>query len=153
LRASSARFASAQCVGTGVATTAASRGVRQGIVERRRRSCSGVAGCKVAEAPFVRVADPDEVGQLADEIDDVPSPAADVRVGDTDESFQILSLVMPARPVALRRSTTSCASRTSFAQSMPEWAVAITAMSWSAGESGDSSAIPSVAPDGTCGSW
>ena len=64
---------------------------------------------------LVGVADPCEVGELAHDSRDVPSPAADARVGDAGQSFQTLSLVTPARPVAFRRSTTSCASATSFA--------------------------------------
>ena len=53
--------------------------------------------------------------ELAHDPDDVLAPPADARVGDVGQSFQTFSLVMPARPVALRRSTTSCASSTSFA--------------------------------------
>ena len=81
---------------------------------------AGDAGLRVARRVLrlqllVGVADPREVGELADDSRDVPSPAPDARVGDAGQSFQTLSLVTPARPVAFRRSTTSCASATSFA--------------------------------------
>ncbi len=64
---------------------------------------------------LVGVADPGEVGELADDTDDVLSPAADARMGDAGQSFQTFSLTTPARPVAFRRSTTRCASSTSCA--------------------------------------
>ena len=67
------------------------------------------------EPRLVGVADPGEVGELADDANDVLSPPADARVGDAGQSFQTFSLAIPARPVALRRSTTRCASSTSRA--------------------------------------
>ena len=53
--------------------------------------------------------------ELAHDANDVLPPTADARVGDAGQSFQTFSLAIPARPVALRRSTTSCASSTSHA--------------------------------------
>ena len=85
------------------------------VVERARHPRARIA-LRVLRAPrLVGVADPREVGELTDDADDVLPPPADARVGDAGQSFQTFSLVTPARPVALRRSTTSCASSTSCA--------------------------------------
>ena len=89
--------------------------VGQGFREGRGHASLRVARREPGAAAVVGVADPGEVGQLADDARDVPAPPADARVGDAGQSFQTLSLVTPARPVALRRSTTSSASATSFA--------------------------------------
>jgi hypothetical protein len=83
------------------------------VVERARHARARVALGVLRAAGLVRVADPREVGQLTDDADDVLPPPADARMGDAGQSFQTFSLVIPARPVALRRSTTSCASSTS----------------------------------------
>ena len=85
------------------------------VVERARHPRARIALRELRTAGLVRVTDPREVGQLPHDADDVLPPPADARVGDAGQSFQTFSLVIPARPVALRRSTTSCASSTSFA--------------------------------------
>ncbi len=83
------------------------------VVERARHARARVALGVLGATSRVRVADPREVGQLTDDADDVLPPPADARMGDAGQSFQTFSLVIPARPVALRKSTTSCASSTS----------------------------------------
>ena len=90
--------------------------VGEQLVERTGRARLRVPRGVVRQPLLVRVADPCELCELAHHADDVLSPAADARVGDAaGQSFQTFSLVIPARPVALRRSTTSCASSTSRA--------------------------------------
>ena len=83
--------------------------VREKVGERARHARGRIPLRVLGAARLVRVADPGEVGELADHTDDVLPPPADARVGDAGQSFQTFSLVIPARPVALRRSTTSCA--------------------------------------------
>ena len=80
-----------------------------------RHACSRVALRELGPPVRVGVADPGEVGELADDPHDVLAPPAEPDVGDAGHSFQTFSLATPARPVALRRSTTSCASSTSCA--------------------------------------
>ena len=85
------------------------------VVERARQPRARIAIRVLRATGLVGVADPREVGELTHDTDDVLPPPADAHVGDAGQSFQTFSLVIPARPVALRRSTTSCASSTSFA--------------------------------------
>src|SRR6476646_4788495 len=88
--------------------------VGERVVERGRDPRVGIALGVVVAPCLVEVADPRQLGELADDASDVPSPAPDARVGDADrQSFQTFSLEIPARPVALRRSTTRLASSTS----------------------------------------
>ena len=89
--------------------------VAEQVVERPGDARLRVALRVLVEPRLVGVADPGEVGELADDADDVFSPPADARVGDAGQSFQTFSLVIPARPIAFRRSTTRCASSTSRA--------------------------------------
>ena len=60
----------------------------------------------------VGVADPCELCELANHPDDVLPPPADARMGDACHSVRTVGLVIPRRPVALRRSTTTAASST-----------------------------------------
>src|SRR4029079_16337643 len=108
--------------------------VGERFLQRRRDSRVGIALGVLVAPCAVQVADPRQLGELTDDASDVPSPTPDARVGDADrQSFQTFSLEIPARPVALRRSTTRLASSTSQAQSTPECAVAITTASYPPG--------------------
>ena len=89
--------------------------IRKRLVELGRHAGSRVPLPEGGLPVPVGVDDPAEVGDLADDPHHVLAPPADPDVGDPRHSFQTLSLTTPARPVALRRSTTSAASSTSCA--------------------------------------
>ena len=76
--------------------------VRQQVGERGRRARLRVARAELGQPLRVGVADPRELGELADDPDDVLPPAADARMGDAGQSFQTFSLVIAraARGVA-----------------------------------------------------
>ena len=92
--------------------------VREQLVEVSGRACARVATGE-AVAPLVRrVADPGKVGELVEVPDEVLAPVAEARLAyphRDGHSFQIFSDVIPARPSALRRSTTSRACTCSAA--------------------------------------
>ena len=84
--------------------------------DSRRRVAGGVL-----DAPFfVGIADPDELGELSEVPRQIPSPRADSGDRDSRHSFQTLGSARPASPVALRKSTTTFASRTTCAWSTDE---------------------------------
>ena len=64
----------------------------------------------------VGVAQPGQLGELVEVADEVPPPVAQAGLADPHgHSFQTFSPVIPARPIALRRSTTRLASSASQA--------------------------------------
>ena len=64
---------------------------------------------------FARVADPREVGLVVEDTREVPAPVAQPDLSDPQaHSLKTCSAALPFTPVALRRSTTSDASSTSW---------------------------------------
>jgi hypothetical protein len=86
--------------------------VGEQVVEAGRHPGPGVALRKSGPQLFVQVADPGELGQLVEVAGEVPSPLAQADLTDARHSFQTFSWFDPFLPVALRRSTTTCARST-----------------------------------------
>ena len=90
--------------------------VGEQVVEIRRHLRSRMAGGELGTPISGRVAEPAELGQLHEVADEVLPPLAEA--GDADgrsHSLNTFPFCEPFLPVALRRSTTSCASSTSLA--------------------------------------
>src|SRR5262245_15257722 len=87
------------------------RVVCEELAEVGRRPCLRKPPAGPLDRLFVRVADPRELRERVEVSGEVRAPIAEARYCDS-QSFQTLSDLRPASPVALRKSTTSCALST-----------------------------------------
>ena len=88
------------------------RVIREHVAEARGHLRRRIRLSRLGAALFVDIAKPNEVRELVEVAGEVLSPLAQADLTDARHSFQTFSWFDPFLPVALRRSTTTCARST-----------------------------------------
>src|SRR5436190_12840960 len=107
--------------------------VRKQLLESLCTSGLRIAAGKRRQAFAVGVAKERERAGLVEVPRQVRAPVAEPDDADSRHSFQTFGLLRPAVPVALRKSTTTFASRTTWSWLIVECAVRIATQSYAAG--------------------